>query len=106
MNDDTVDAQISPEDNLNVLSKFEVSRLLDTSQGGLYALFRTVHSRYLVPATIWMMARSCWSVIIFRHSGRSDGARIKLDVKGAPASAFVDGKLDQGNQRASVCSPA
>ena len=37
---DTVDARISPEGRLNVLSKVEVNRLLDTSHGGLYRLFR------------------------------------------------------------------
>jgi len=37
---ETIDAQISPENGLNVLSKVEVNRLLNTSQGDLYRLFR------------------------------------------------------------------
>ena len=37
---DVVDARISPEGRLEVLSKMEVSKLLDASQGGLYKLFR------------------------------------------------------------------
>ena len=38
---DVVDAIISPEvGRLDVLSKAEVNKLLDTSQGGLYRLFR------------------------------------------------------------------
>ena len=35
----TVDARISPEGHLAVLSKAEVNKLLDTSQSGLYHLF-------------------------------------------------------------------
>jgi len=37
---ETIDAQISPENGLNVLSKVEVNRLLNTSQGDLYRLVR------------------------------------------------------------------
>ena len=37
---EVVDAQVSPEGRLEVLSRSEVSKLLDTSHGGLYALFR------------------------------------------------------------------
>ena len=35
-----VDALVSPEGRLDILSKSEVARLLDTSQGGLYNVFR------------------------------------------------------------------
>ena len=35
-----IDARISPAGRLDVLSKIEVSKLLDTSQGGLYNIFR------------------------------------------------------------------
>ena len=37
---DVVDTLISPEGRLEVLSKAEVAKLLDTSQGGLYSVFR------------------------------------------------------------------
>jgi len=40
MNYEVMDAQVYPDGQLDVLSKIEVSRLLDTSQGGLYSLFR------------------------------------------------------------------
>ena len=40
MNYDVVDTLISPEGRLEVLSKAEVSKLLDTSQGGLDQIFR------------------------------------------------------------------
>ena len=38
---EVVDALINPEGRLEVLSRVEVNRLLDTSQGGLYDLFRS-----------------------------------------------------------------
>ena len=37
---DVIDARISPAGGMEVLSKAEVNTLLDTSQGGLYKLFR------------------------------------------------------------------
>ena len=37
---DVVDTLISPEGHLEILSKTEVAKLLDTSQGGLYQVFR------------------------------------------------------------------
>ena len=40
MNYEVIDAHVYPNGQLDVLSKIEVSRLLDTSQGGLYRLFR------------------------------------------------------------------
>ena len=40
MDYDIVDTQVSPEGRLDVLSKAEVNKLLDTSQGGLYNIFR------------------------------------------------------------------
>ena len=40
MNYDVVDTLISPEGRMEVLSKAEVSKLLDSSHGGLYPVFR------------------------------------------------------------------
>jgi uncharacterized protein YjhX (UPF0386 family) len=37
---EVIDAHVYPDGQLDVLSKIEVSRLLDTSQTGLYRLFR------------------------------------------------------------------
>jgi len=41
---EVVDARISPEGRLDVLSRFEVSKLLDTSQGDLYKIFQKLFS--------------------------------------------------------------
>ena len=93
----TIDARISPQGRLDVLSKVEVNRLLDTSQGGLYKLFR-----------------NCSLAVLSSGNGIDDGKKlleryesfdirviqeergVKLEVKGAPASAFVDGRLIRG----------
>jgi len=40
MSDQLVDAIITPTEHLNLLSQLEVNKLLDTSKGGLYNLFR------------------------------------------------------------------
>ena len=36
----TIDAEVTPEGSLELLSQLEVNQLLDTSQGGLYELYR------------------------------------------------------------------
>ncbi len=97
MDYEVVDARISPEGRLDVLSKSEVNRLLDTSQGGLYALFR-----------------NCSLAVLNCGSSLDDGKEllerypdfairiiqqergIKLEVTGAPAHAFVDGVMIKG----------
>ena len=92
-----IDARITPEGRLDVLSKTEVSKLLDTSQGGLYNIFR-----------------NCSLAVLNCGNKMDDGKQlleryesfdiqvvqqargIKLEVKNAPANAFVDGKMIRG----------
>ena len=92
-----VDAQITPEGRLDVLSQAEVNKLFDSSQGGLYKLFR-----------------NCSLAVLNCGSAMDDGKQllerypdfdirvvqqqrgIKLEVKNAPAQAFVDGKMIKG----------
>ncbi|HHJ13643.1 MAG TPA: LOG family protein [Gammaproteobacteria bacterium] len=94
---EVVDARISPEGGLDILSRAEVGRLLDTSQGGLYNLFR-----------------NCSLAVLNCGSSLDDGKEllerypdfeirviqqergIKLEVLGAPAHAFVDGSMIKG----------
>jgi predicted Rossmann-fold nucleotide-binding protein len=91
------DALISPKGRLEVLSRIEVSRLLDTSQGGLYTLFR-----------------NCALAVLNCGSDTDDGRElleryksfdikvlqnergIKLELHNAPAVAFVDDKIIRG----------
>jgi predicted Rossmann-fold nucleotide-binding protein len=92
-----VDTLISPEGRLEVLSKAEVVKLLDTGKGGLYKMFRQCALAVL----------NCGSTIddgkelLDRYQSfdinilqRERG--IKLEIKGAPAIAFVDGKMIKG----------
>ncbi len=92
-----IDARITPEGRLDVLSKLEVNNLLDKSQGGLYQLFR-----------------NCSLAVLNCGSAMDDGKEllerypdfdirviqeqrgIKLEVKNAPAHAFVDGDMIKG----------
>jgi predicted Rossmann-fold nucleotide-binding protein len=93
------DTQISPEGRLEILSKAEVSKLLDTSQGGLYNLFRNCSLAVLNCGN----AMDDGKELLERYKGfdisliqRERG--IKLDIKGAPSSAFVDGTMIKGIQ--------
>lgn len=92
------DAVVAPEEGrLDILSKAEVGKLLDTSQGGLYNVFR-----------------NCALAVLNCGSSMDDGKEllerypsfairvvqqqrgIKLELKNAPAHAFVDGKMIKG----------
>ena len=94
---DVIDAQISPDGGLEVLSRQEVSKLLCSSQGGLYQIFR-----------------NCALAVLNCGSEMDDGKEllerypdfairvvqeqrgIKLELKSAPAHAFVDGHMIKG----------
>jgi pyrimidine/purine-5'-nucleotide nucleosidase len=97
MEHDVIDAQISPEGRLDILSKAEVTKLLDTSQGGLYEIFRNCSLAVLNCGNalddgkeLLERYKSFDISVIQRERG------IKLDIKGAPARAFVDGKMIKG----------
>ena len=97
MDHDVVDTLISPEGRLEVLSKAEVIKLLDTSQGGLYQIFRNCALAVLNCGSsiddgkeLLERYKSFDISIVQRERG------IKLDIKGAPAIAFVDGKMIKG----------
>ncbi|MDB5839333.1 MAG: hypothetical protein JWQ23_1285 [Herminiimonas sp.] len=92
-----VDTQISPEGRLDVLSKAEVHKLLDNSHGGLHAVFRNCSlavlncGNYLDDGKELLERYASFDIsIIERERG------IKLDIKGAPASAFVDDRMIKG----------
>jgi len=92
-----IDARITPEGRLNVLSRAEMDKLLDTSQGGLYTVFRNCSLAVL----------NCGSQIddgkqllerykSFEIRVIPQARGIKLEVINAPANAFVDGVMIQG----------
>jgi pyrimidine/purine-5'-nucleotide nucleosidase len=94
---DVIDARIKPNGSLDVLSRLEVGKLLNTSQGDLYPLFRNS------------------SLAVLNYGGHLDDGRellerykdfdirviqeergIRLNLRNAPASAFVDGEMIRG----------
>jgi len=97
MSDEVIDARITPQGHMDVLSRVEVSKLLDRSKNGLYTTFR-----------------NCSLAVLNCGSDLDDGKEllerypnfdirviqqergIKLEVKNAPPSAFVDGKMIKG----------
>lgn len=94
---DVIDARITPEGRLDVLSKREVSKLLDTSQGGLYKIFRNCSLAVLNCGNqmddgkeLLERYKSFDIRIVQQERG------IKLEVKNAPADAFVDGRMIKG----------
>ncbi|GAB2839286.1 nucleotide 5'-monophosphate nucleosidase PpnN [Pseudoduganella ginsengisoli] len=97
MEHDVVDTLISPEGMLEVLTKAEVVKLLDSGKGGLYNIFRNCALAVL----------NCGSTIddgkelldrykSFEIDIKQRERGIKLEIRGAPSIAFVDGKMIKG----------
>ena len=97
MNYATIDAIIAPEGDLEVLSKAEMAELLDTSQGGLYTTFRNCSlavlnsGSYLDDGKELLERYRDFDIRLIQEE-----RGIKLELRGAPESAFVDGKLIKG----------
>jgi predicted Rossmann-fold nucleotide-binding protein len=97
MKQDVINVVISPEGRLEVLSKAEVGKLLDTSQGGLYAIFRNCSlavlncGSYLDDGKELLERYRSFDIRVIQEE-----RGIKLDLRNAPASAFVDGKIIKG----------
>ncbi|MBL1276097.1 MAG: LOG family protein [Ectothiorhodospiraceae bacterium] len=92
-----MDARITPEGRLDVLSKTEVDKLLDTSQGGLYNIFRNCSLAILNCGNQMDDGKQLlerYHSFDIRVVQQARG--IKLEVTGAPANAFVDGEMIKG----------
>lgn len=92
-----VDAQITPEGRLDVLSKAEVNKLYDNSQGGLYKIFRNCSLAVLNCGSAMDDGKQLlerYSAFEIRVVQQQRG--IKLEVTNAPAQAFVDGTMIKG----------
>ncbi len=92
-----VNARIAPIGGLDVLSRQEVGRLRDATQGGLHALLRRCALAVLTggignddPRA--MMARYPEFDVRVRQRDRG----VKLELTQAPAQAFVDGRIIRG----------
>ncbi|MDP9140260.1 MAG: nucleotide 5'-monophosphate nucleosidase PpnN [Pseudomonadota bacterium] len=92
-----MDAELFPEGSLAVLSRTEVSKLLDASHGGLYRLFRNcalavLNSGSTVDDGKQLLERFPDFEIRIEQEERG----IKLCLSNAPALAFVDGIMITG----------
>jgi hypothetical protein len=94
---DVVDARVVPEGRLEVLSRLEVNKLLDTSRGGLHQLFRNCSLAVLNCGNelddgkeLLERYRSFDIRVVPEERG------IQLEVKDAPDTAFVDGQMIKG----------
>lgn len=97
MSQPLVDAQVTPSGRLGILSKSEMHQLLDRSRGGVYSLFRNCALAVLNAGNVSDDAKELFETYRdFDIQVVSEERGIKLDVKRAPASAFVDGKMIQG----------
>lgn len=94
---DVIDAQISPDGGLEVLSRQEVSKLLGSSQGGLYQIFRNCALAVLNCGSEMDDGKELlerYPDFAIRVAQEQRG--IKLELKSAPAHAFVDGHMIKG----------
>ena len=92
-----MDARIAPEGSLNILSRREISRLLDAGAGGLYGLWRQCSLAVLNAGT----TEDDIATILRRNPGfaiaiAQEEGEIALVLENAPDSAFVDGQMIRG----------
>ncbi|HUK00954.1 MAG TPA: nucleotide 5'-monophosphate nucleosidase PpnN [Steroidobacteraceae bacterium] len=94
---DAVDARVGPRGSLENLSQAEIEKLLDSSQGGLYTLFRKCALAVLNTGADTDNAKEIFDrytdfdIQVVRHAWG-----IKLEIHHAPAAAFVDGEMIRG----------
>lgn len=96
---ETVDAEVWPEGSLEVLSQVEVDLLRSSGEGGLYPLLRRCILAVLNSGTENDDARTvleCYSSFEVAFLQKDRG--LKVSLTGAPANAFVDGKMIRGTR--------
>lgn len=99
MTTDTINADVlpDPDDQLDVLSKTEIQKLLDGSQGGLYQRLRTCALAVLNCGSESDDVKSLIDEYAsFDISLLQEERGIKLRLFNAPVSAFVDGQMIKG----------
>lgn len=93
----TVNTHIYPRGALDVLSRDEVARLRDASSGGMHELLRRCALAVLTsgsPSDDPRAARELYPDFDIQVLQQDRGVRIELT--GAPATAFVDGEIIRG----------
>ena len=97
MNNDVIDAQITPEGRMELLSKGEVKRLMDASRGELYEVFRNCSlavlncGSHIDTGKELLEQYEAFDIQVIQQE-----RGIKLALTAAPLEAFVDGKLIKG----------
>ena len=94
---DVMNARITPNGRLDILAEVEVSKLLDTSLGGIYEIFRNCSLAVLNCGSSLDDGKELlerYKTFDIRVIQQARG--VKLEVKDAPADAFVDGKMIRG----------
>jgi predicted Rossmann-fold nucleotide-binding protein len=92
-----INATASPEGVLDILSQHEIARIKDTSDSGLYELFRRCALAVLNSGSTLDNARDILQQYhdFSIHLIQTDWG-ISLALENAPSSAFVDGKIITG----------
>ena len=95
--DRTVDAEVWPEGSLEVLSQFEAAQLRDEGAGGLYPMLRRCILAVLNSGSDTDDARAVLQKyrdfsVEFIQQDRG----LKVSLRGAPSSAFVDDRMIRG----------
>ncbi|HEU4858160.1 MAG TPA: nucleotide 5'-monophosphate nucleosidase PpnN [Rhodanobacteraceae bacterium] len=93
----TVNAQIVPAGTLDVLSRNEIARLRDATTTGLHALLRSCSLAVLTSGALQDSARAMLDQYPdFDIQVLQQDRGVKLELRNAPAQAFVDGKIIRG----------
>src|SRR5690242_13998847 len=93
----TVNAQIVPAGTLDVLSRDEIARLRDATAAGLHTLLRSCTLAVLTSCAMQDSARAMLEQYPdFDIQVLQQDRGVKLDLKNAPAQAFVDGRIIRG----------
>ena len=93
----TVNVLVSPERSMEVLSRLEVNRLLDTSESGLHELFRRCSLAVLNCGSTEDNSKAIFERFrTFDIRVLQQERGIQLELVNAPAGAFVDGTMIKG----------
>ncbi len=94
-----IDAEVWPEGSLEVLSQFEVDQLKSSGENGLYPLLRRCMLAVLNSGNDTDDARAILETYRDFDIGFIQHDRgLKVSLSGAPADAFVDGKMIRGTR--------
>lgn len=94
-----MDIEVSPEGSLEVLSQLEVNALRNEGEGGLYPLLRRCALAVLTSGSMTDDASELMRTYEkFDISILQTDRGVRLALRGAPESAFVDGQMIRGTR--------